>query len=173
MPLHYQAYLDALGPAAPHFTKEIFYELAGVPAVPVMEELNTRFNAGIDAEKVAEEKERLFGERLHHVASIEAVEQVIHDYHGKLPMAVASGGTRYNITRTLEILELLPYFDAMVSADEVENGKPAPDIFLEAARLLGVDPKDCIVFEDADMGIQAAKAAGMEWVDVREYSDPR
>lgn len=172
MPLHYQSYLDALGPAGKHFSVEMFYEMAGVPAEPVMEELNKRFGVGIDARKVAEEKERLFGERLHHAGSIEAVEQVIHDNHGRLPMAVASGGTRDNITRTLDVLGLTSCFQAMVSADDVERGKPNPDIFLEAARLIGVDPKDCVVFEDADMGIQAAKAAGMEWIDVRGYSEP-
>lgn len=169
MPLHYQSYLDALGPAGEHFSKDMFFELAGVPAEPVMEELNKRFDVGIDAKQVAEEKERLFGERLHRAASVEAVEQVIREYHGKLPMAVASGGTGDNIRRTLKVLDLASFFDVMVSADDVENGKPSPDIFLEAARRMGVEPEYCLVFEDADMGIKAARAAGMKWVDVREY----
>jgi len=168
MPLHYKAYVDALGPVnGPHFTYDIFLELAGVPAAPVMQILKDRFNLDLDPEKVADEKEQLFGEVIHHVTAIEAVEQVVHEYYGKLPMAVASGGTRENITRTIELLNLTKYFEAMVSADEVPNGKPEPDIFLEAARLIGVDPQHCLVFEDADMGIKAAKAAGMAWVDVR------
>jgi len=168
MPLHYKAYMEALGPVnGPKFTYDMFLELAGVPAVPVMQILKDRFNLDLDPQKVADEKEERFGEVIHHVTAIEAVEQVVRDYYGKLPMAVASGGTRENITRTIELLKLTKYFDAMVSADEVPNGKPEPDIFLEAARLIGVDPKDCLVFEDADMGIKAAKAAGMAWVDVR------
>ncbi len=172
MPLHYKAYCEALGEDAQYFTDTVFYKMAGVPCVDVLEKLKSDHNLAFEAQVMADTKERLFGDIMHHVTAIEAVEQVIKDYHGRLPMAVASGGTRENITKTLEILELLPYFDAMVSADEVPNGKPAPDIFLEAARLIGVAPEDCLVFEDADMGIKAAEAAGMEWVDVRDGYAP-
>lgn len=169
MPLHLKAYQDALGEAAPLFTSEMFYDLAGVPAVHVLDILKKKFALDFDAETVAEEKEKHFGEMLHKVTSICAVEQVIHDYHGKMPMAIASGGTRENILRTIQVIGLGTCFDAIVSADEVSNGKPAPDIFLQAAKLINIDPAKCLVFEDADMGIKAAQSAGMQWIDVRAF----
>ena len=167
MPLHYKAYQEALGEDAKYFTLEVFYELAGVPAVPVLQILKDRHGLSYDPEAMAAHKEELFGHILHHVTAIETVEQVIHEYEGRLPMAVASGGTRDNIVRTLKFLDLLQFFPVLISADEVPNGKPAPDIFLQAAKELGVKPEHCLVFEDADMGIRAAQAAGMAYIDVR------
>lgn len=167
MPLHYEAYRDALGADAAHLTPEYFYAMAGVPAVPFMQALKDAHGLAYDAEAVAENKEKLFGDILHSVRSIESVEAVIHQYHGRLPMAVASGGTRENITRILEHLNLLSFFQGVITADEVPNGKPAPDIFLRAADVMKVPPELCLVFEDADMGIRAAEAAGMRWIDVR------
>ena len=168
MPLHYEAYREALGEDAIHLTPEMFYAMAGVPAAPFMQALKDKYTLSFDAVAVAEHKEKLFGEILHHVKAIESVEKVIQQYHGKLPMAVASGGTRDNITRILEHLGLLSLFDCIITADEVPNGKPEPDIFLLAARKMGAEPRHCLVFEDADMGIKAAKAAGMHWIDVRD-----
>jgi HAD superfamily hydrolase (TIGR01509 family) len=82
-------------------------------------------------------------------------------------MAVATGGTRVICTRTLTALGLIEHFQAIVTADDVEHGKPAPDIFLESARRIGVPPEQCYAFEDAELGLQAARAAGMTAVDVR------
>lgn len=171
MPLHFKAYQAALGEElAPYLTEDVFYELAGIPAAPFLEIVRKQNNLEFDPEAVADHKEKLFGEILHEVKAIAAVEEVIRDYHEVMPMAVASGGTRENITRTLEILGLLPYFEVIVSADDVEHGKPSPDIFLEAARRIGIEPAHCLVFEDGDMGIKAAQAAGMEYVDVRTWN---
>lgn len=169
MPLHFRSYGEALGDNAKWFTEEIFYEQAGVPAEQVMELLRDKFDLKIDAQLVARQKEELFGEYLHQVTAIKPVEQIAHEYHGRLPMAVASGGTTENVVRTLELLGLRGLFGAVVSADDVENGKPAPDMFLEAARRMGVTAGECLVFEDGDKGIEAAVAAGMEWVDVRGW----
>lgn len=168
MPLHYEAYRDALGADAVHLTPEMFYAMAGVPAVPFMQALKDKYALTFDATEVATNKEKMFGEILHSVKSIESVEAVIRQYHGRLPMAVASGGTRENITRILEHLNLLSFFESVITADEVPNGKPEPDIFLRAADVMKVPPELCLVFEDADMGIKAAHAAGMRWIDVRE-----
>lgn len=167
MPLHFRAYGQALGPDAPLFTEEMFYDFAGVPAEKVLQRLKENFGLSWDPYEMAAEKERHFGAMMHQVKSIEAVEEVIHAYEGRLPMAVASGGTRDNIEKTLDLLDLTEYFPVVVTADEVPNGKPAPDIFIEAARQLGVPAEKCLVFEDADMGIRAAEAAGMQYIDVR------
>jgi HAD superfamily hydrolase (TIGR01509 family) len=87
-------------------------------------------------------------------------------------MAVATGGTRALCSKTLATLGLLQDFQALVTADDVEHGKPAPDIFLEAARRLGVPPSECCAFEDGELGLQSARAAGMLAIDIRPMRTP-
>jgi HAD superfamily hydrolase (TIGR01509 family) len=83
-------------------------------------------------------------------------------------MAVASGGMRHIIEQVLERLRIRHYFDALVTSEDVRQQKPAPDIFLEAARRIGVAPENCRAYEDTDLGLQAIRAAGMEAIDVRQ-----
>jgi len=92
---------------------------------------------------------------------------IVRQYHGKLPMAVASGGTLGLVTKTLDALGLTSLFQTLVTADDVKHGKPAPDIFLEAARRIGVPPGLCCGFEDGELGLQAIRAAGMIPIDIR------
>jgi HAD superfamily hydrolase (TIGR01509 family) len=84
-------------------------------------------------------------------------------------MAVGSGGNRQAVNETLEVLDLLPYFDVIIAAEDVENHKPAPDTFLKCAELLNTNPHDCLVFEDGDRGIEAAKKAGMQVIDITPW----
>jgi HAD superfamily hydrolase (TIGR01509 family) len=85
------------------------------------------------------------------------------------PLAVASGGKREVVTKTLSALGIIGKFQAIVTAEDCRRGKPAPDPFLEAARQLGVAPEKCLVFEDTTAGIEAAKAANMQWVLVEPH----
>ncbi len=85
----------------------------------------------------------------------------------RIPFAVASSSSLHNIDAILRRLGIRERFAALVSGHEVPRGKPAPDVFLEAARRLGADPADCTVFEDAHFGVAGAKAAGMFCVGVR------
>ena len=84
--------------------------------------------------------------------------------HDGVPMALATSAPKLNVEHTLAQLDLADAFPIIVRGDEVARGKPAPDVFIEAARRLGVEPADCLVFEDAPMGIEAAQAAGMRVV---------
>jgi HAD superfamily hydrolase (TIGR01509 family) len=84
-------------------------------------------------------------------------------------MAVASGGERWVVTRTLTTLGVLDWMDAVVCAEDTERHKPDPDVFLEAARRIGVEPSACAVFEDADLGLEAARRAGMLPLDIRPW----
>lgn len=95
------------------------------------------------------------------------VAEVVNAHHGTLPMAVASGGARLVIETTMRHLPYQGLFSAVVTRDEVQRGKPAPDIFLKAADALSVPPERCVVYEDSDEGIEAAHAAGMAVIDVR------
>jgi HAD superfamily hydrolase (TIGR01509 family) len=98
---------------------------------------------------------------------IKDVVEIALDNFGKIPMAVASGGEQQIICDLLEHLKIRHLFDAVVTCEMVTKQKPAPDIFLEAARLIGVEPRFCRAYEDSDLGMQAIRAAGMDAVDVR------
>ena len=108
--------------------------------------------------RLSAEKESLFHEMLHLVRPIEPVVEVVREHRGKLPLAVATGAVRSVCEKILVQIGLSETFDTIVSSEDVERHKPAPDVFLEAARRLGVDPRDCRVYEDTDPGIEAARA---------------
>jgi HAD superfamily hydrolase (TIGR01509 family) len=87
------------------------------------------------------------------------------------PVSIASGGPRVVVRGMLELTGLAPLFShnnyhVVITPEDVEHGKPAPDMFLLAARRMGVPPEKCLVFEDAEPGMRAAEAAGMKWVRV-------
>lgn len=172
MPLHYQAWAAALGSYGADFPEAMFYDMAGIPTVRIIELLNERHGYKLPVSESAELKEKLFVELIPQVAPIEPVVRIVNEYTGKLPMAVATGGTRAICRKTLEALGLYDRFVAVVTADDVRHGKPAPDIFLEAARQLSVEPALCYAFEDADLGVQSAMAAGMVVVDIRPMRKP-
>ena len=117
--------------------------------------------------ETAEYKDSLFEQLIPQTIPIEPVVRLVRQYHGKLPMAVASGGTLQLVSKTLTALSLLDCFQAIVTADDVKHGKPAPDIFWEAARRIGVEARLCCVLEDGEPGLQAARAAGMTEIDIR------
>ena len=167
MPLHYRAWVEALREHEAEFPEAMFYEMAGIPTVRIIEILNERHGYQIPVQEAADHKESLYVALVDQVEPIEPVVQLVKAYAGRLPMAVATGGTRAICSKTLRSLHLLEHFQAIVTADDVARGKPAPDIFIEAARRLGVAPGECYAFEDADLGLQSARAAGMVAVDIR------
>jgi len=103
------------------------------------------------------------------IQPIDSVLAVARAYRGQLAMAVATGSRRRSVTQTLNRIHAFDWFDALVAADDVQHHKPHPETYLKAADALGVKPEDCLAFEDAPPGIESAKAAGMEVVDVRDY----
>ncbi len=167
MPLHYKAWVTALGRHNVDFPEAVFYELAGVPTDKIIEILNDRHGHAMPVQETAVLKDQLFEADISRVLPIKPVVDIAMAYHGKLPLAVASGGFRSIVVRTLESIDLLKLFDAVVAAEDVVHGKPAPDIFLEAARRLGVEPTKCVGFEDGELGLVALRAAGMVAIDVR------
>ena len=167
MPGHFAAWTAALRAGGGDITEERFYQNAGVTSAAIIDALNRDFGYGLDIAETVRVKEEMYIEGLHEVAEITAVADIARAHAGRVPMAVASGGLRSVVHATLDAVGLRPLFQAVVTAEDVTHGKPAPDIFLEAAALLGIAPADCIVYEDGDPGIVAARAAGMRVVDVR------
>jgi beta-phosphoglucomutase family hydrolase len=167
MPLHYLSWVTALGEHGVEFPEALFYEMAGIPTHRIIEILNDRHHHSMPVDETARRKDALFETRIAEVTAIRPVVEIVQAYFGKLPMAVATGGSRGVVTKTLQALDLSRYFQALVTADDVKHGKPAPDIFLEAARRIGIAPHLCCGFEDADLGLQAIRAAGMLAIDIR------
>jgi HAD superfamily hydrolase (TIGR01509 family) len=167
MPLHYRAWLTALREHEADLPEAMFYELAGMPTADIIELLNEEHGYDIPVQETADRKENLYLELLPQVVPVDPVVELVQRFAGKLPMAVATGATRAICAKTLGSLGLLQHFQAIVTADDVAHPKPAPDIFIESARRIGVAPFDCYAFEDGELGIRAARAAGMTVVDVR------
>jgi beta-phosphoglucomutase-like phosphatase (HAD superfamily) len=139
-----------------------------VPARDILKLLITEQGAPLDPVAVAREKEAEYLPLIAQVEPINIVVGVARENYGKIPLAVASGGTKKIIEQVLEHLGIRGLFQAIVTSEDVVNQKPAPDIFLEAARRLGVPPQFCRAYEDTDLGMKAIRAAGMEAVDVRD-----
>ena len=167
MPTHYDAWLTALRSFGADMNETEFYGWAGVPTDGIIAALNERYGYTLDIRETHAVKEARYKELVHSVQEIEAVTDIVRRYHGKVPMSVASGGTRDIVDATLTATGLLSYFDFIVAANDVVHGKPAPDMFLLAAEKMGVDPAECVVYEDGEPGIVGAKAAGMHVIDVR------
>jgi HAD superfamily hydrolase (TIGR01509 family) len=169
MPVHYVAWTAMLGRHGLPFPETRFYELGGVPTAQIIRILSKEYGVPVaDVDAMVREKESAFLENLDAVKPVEKVIAVAERYRGIMPIAVASGGYRETITRTLDLLKIRDWFVAMVTAEDTERHKPDPDVFLEAAKRLGVPPEFCLVFEDTDIGLLAAKRAGMASVDVRQ-----
>jgi HAD superfamily hydrolase (TIGR01509 family) len=176
MPLHYQAWNETLtkklGPNHA-FTEELFYRFGGMPAREIVARLNRDYGYTLPGDEFAHEKEMRFVELLPGIGPVQEVIDLLNRLPHDAKVAVASGGLTEIVRDTLKFLGLAvgPHekIKYLVGSDQVLKGKPDPALFLRAAKLLHVDPRRCIVFEDAEPGFLAAQAAGMDHIDVRPY----
>ena len=173
MPLHYVAWrktLDDLG-LARVFPEAQFYEWGGTPAKEIIERLNAQHGLTLDAHPLANRKEEQYHLLISDVQIVaHVVEEARRLNKAGVPLAVASGGRRDVVEASLVNVGIRDLFGPIVGSEDVPNGKPAPDVFLRAAELLGVAAADCVVFEDAPAGILAAYRAGMRVVDVTKFA---
>ena len=166
MPLHYIAWKRALSEWGCTYDEKLFYEWGGRPIREIIAMLNVQQNLNMPVEEVAVRKESYYFELLPKLQPVHEVLDHINAQYGRIPFAIASGSRRDSVEGSLKIVDLIDKFEVLVCADDYKRGKPAPDCFLLAAEKLGIDPKDCLVFEDTDLGIEAATAAGMASVKV-------
>ncbi len=172
MPGHYVVWCEALATVSITLSHDRFHALAGVPSLATVETLAREQAVSCDAIAIAREKDRRYLAREatpSEDAAIEVVVQIARREHGRKKLGVASGNVTNIVERTLRAAGIDGLFSVLVGADQVTHGKPAPDIFLRAASLLEVEPARCVVYDDADLGIRAAHAAGMAVVDVRRW----
>ncbi len=170
MPVHWTAWSQTLRKyALDHLMPfDRFMAWGGVPALRIFEILAEESGQTLDAHAMAMEKYDAYFEHIDKVVAIEPILAVAKENRGRIPMAVATGSPRLGVTRTLEVIGALDWFDAVVTYEDVTHPKPHPETYLKAAELLGIPPAECLAFEDAEPGIVSAREAGMDVIDVRE-----
>jgi len=166
MPLHYRAWKKALGEWDCEFSEKLFYDWGGLPVAEVISTLNRQQGLQMPVEEVEHRKEQLYYELLPQLRAVPEVLEHIEAQRGRIPFGVVSGSRRESVVASLTVVNLLDLFQAFVCAGEYKKSKPDPEAFLMAAEQLNVKPEACLVFEDTELGIQAAQAGGMFWVKV-------
>jgi HAD superfamily hydrolase (TIGR01509 family) len=170
MPCHYEAWQIIASRYGLRFPETRFYELGGVPTPKIAKMLVDEAALDLDAELVAREKEDIVAQVLLSSGGIRPIAPVVEIARAARdqgPLAVGSGSPRVLVERTLSALGIAHWFQAVVCAEDTERHKPHPDVFLEAARRIQIAPASCTVYEDTDLGLEAARRAGMKSVDVR------
>lgn len=166
MPLHYLAWRRALDAFSCDFPEDLFYRWGGKPVEEILRELSHAQGIHLPIQETADIKEAYFHEALPQLTVVAEVLEHIEHSHGRVPFAIVSGGGRESVKRSLAQLGLLQRFETLVCAEDYTLAKPNPEPYLLAAERLGVAPADCLVFEDTQLGVDAAIAAGMGWVKV-------
>jgi beta-phosphoglucomutase-like phosphatase (HAD superfamily) len=167
MPLHMRAWEHAIARAGTIWDYEFFFSKKGMEEEEIVDLYNERFGTSLDSVATVRSKHEYFRAHPSDFKPIEQVVAVVWRYKDILPMAVASGSTRDNVHLELEAVGIKHLFTVILTADDEIRPKPSGDIFLEAARWMNVPPHRCLVFEDGDLGLEAARGAGMDVVDVR------
>lgn len=166
-PIHFFAVTEAMRTFGFEMEKRWYYERVGLTPAALFREFEEQNGVILDTVELSRRYRPLFLSNVGRAEEIKVVAEVARLNLGRVPMAVASNGHLENVRATLTATGLLPLFDHIVTAEQVAHGKPEPDVFLEAARRINVPPAECIVFEDSDEGLEAAKRAGMRSRDIR------
>ncbi len=166
---HFTAWRKAVVPYGIDFNATLFKQLTGMPSYATIEKLNKLFGTEMDPLEVGKKKTDNYKKEAHSTKEISVVADVVRKYYSSLPMSIGTGSNKLGAKNTLEATGMQKYFDIIVSADDITNPKPHPETFLKCAELMNVQPQDCVVFEDGELGMQAAKKAGMMVIDINNY----
>jgi len=171
-----QLHIDAWVQTGEHFglpiTEEMIQINAGIPTRQLIIKLAAENDWTLNTDEFTKLKQSTYREVKANAGAIKKIEPIIEIaryYHGKIPMTIGTGSSRPNAIAALTDAGIIDWFDIVVSADDVDNPKPHAEVWLKGTDHIGVDPKDCLVFEDGEKGMEAADAAGIPWVDVRKY----
>ncbi len=170
-PAHLEAWTRACKAFGIEYPRDKFYYFAGLSSLKIAEEILEAYGKKkeISPDELSARKETEFDSLQEMVKPIEPVLQIVRYFYGKLPMAVGTGRLKASTFKTLDHLGLTRYFDVVIAADDVKHHKPEPETFLLCARKMNVRPEECLVFEDAERGLEAARKAGMEVIDVTPW----
>lgn len=167
MPSHLHAWKQTAEQYHFPFEQDWIHSLGGMPTQKVAMQLQARYHIEIDPQQVANTKTTLFRDLIEDGSIIKCTFDVLKQYYGHKKLAIGTGSNQANAFKLLEHNGILPLLDAVVTAADVQNHKPNPDTFLLAAQKLGLKPNECVVFEDTEIGRQAAMAAGMDCIMVK------
>jgi beta-phosphoglucomutase-like phosphatase (HAD superfamily) len=165
--LHHFAVAAAIRKLGYEMPKEWYLERTGLNLELLLQEFKAVCGRVIRRDEIAPLEERLFQQNLGMIREVEAVVDLARKYSGKIPMAVVSSSTQTMVSATLNALQIIDLFSAIVTVEKVAHPKPAPDGYLEAARLLKVEPARCLALEDSEQGLEAARRAQMTVWDIR------
>jgi HAD superfamily hydrolase (TIGR01509 family) len=167
MGAHKESYIRVAADEGVIIEGDIIDEFAGLPTINVIGEINKRYNTTFDPAGFAARKHDVFvNEYIDKTQPIDYVVNHLVNHAGRVKIGVVSGGGRTSVERTLRVLGIDHLVEVLICAGETPHGKPYADPFLAAAKQLGVEPRQCLVFEDGEPGVQAAEAAGMQWVRI-------
>jgi HAD superfamily hydrolase (TIGR01509 family) len=169
MPTHMKAWEHAITYFNAPWNYDFVYERKGQTTIGIVDDYNRYFGTNLIGDQVSMVKQEYFRKINNDTQPIKEVVDVVYRYKNILPMAVASGGSRENVTAQLKAAGLIEFFPIILTGDDPVKTKPAPDIFLEAARRMNIPPHLCQVFEDGDLGLEGAEKAGMLTTDVRLF----
>ncbi|NQU87442.1 MAG: HAD-IA family hydrolase [Mariniphaga sp.] len=151
------------------FDTQIIFEMTGRPTIEFAQRIARDFNLKTDPKEIVRLKQEAFHNSMEYLKPISEVTNMVKEYYGKIPLSVGTGASRKSANLQLETLGIFELFDAIVTADDVLKHKPEPEAFLQCAKIMGIEPAFCQVFEDGDLGIEAAKKAKMIITDIRPY----
>lgn len=171
-PAHLAALQVGLDAHGLRMAKDWYYPRGGLTPDALMDDYEVLLGRTVPREDIFARYTVAFQAGLEKLQEVTVIAEIARQWRGRVPMAVASNGRRANVEASLTVTKLRPLFDYIVAAEDVARGKPEPDVFLEAARRMDVAAVDCIVFEDTDEGLEAARRAGMRRMDIREYFAP-
>jgi beta-phosphoglucomutase-like phosphatase (HAD superfamily) len=165
--LHHYAIAAATKSLGHDLPKEWYLDRVGLSLDQLLKEFKNLCGVQLHRKDLSPLEEEIYCRNTSMIREIAAVASIVRNNAGRIPMAVVSSSTRRMVIATLEALRLTPCFSAVITVEDIENPKPAPDGFLRAAQSLGVDPSRCLVFEDSQHGLDAARSANMTAQDVR------
>lgn len=166
-PAHRQAWRIVLKRHNLKYDEAAMIALNGAPVGHIAQAIVDSQDSDLSPHTLISEKAAIVNETIFDTVQPLPLLDVVKAWYGRRPLAVGTGSESALVYALLDHLDIRKYFSAVVTADDVRRHKPAPDTFLRCADLLGVTACRCLVFEDADLGIQAAQGAGMDAVDVR------
>ncbi len=168
MPMHHAAWNHSLKVAGAtfEFPYALMCQWGGKSMRHTLEDLNRMHACSLDLQTVRKAQAEFFSQGTFQIKPVEPIVAIARSLHGKFPIAVASGGQKAHVFETLKTIGVDSIFNVVVTQEDVVNNKPAPDIFLLAAKKMGVEPSECLVYEDSPTGISAAMSAGMDYIKV-------
>lgn len=161
MPLHLKAWEITAQQFGFNFDFDLFYSRGGIPTKQTAELIAQTQNCPLDIDAVVTYKKQAYLSIRDDLGVIAETQDLVLKNNGRLPVGIATGSCREDALFTLDKIGLNQFIDALVSADDVHNYKPAPDTFAKVAEQFKVDPARCLAFEDTKIGYQSATAAGM------------